>query len=60
MTHVYLLKKHPRQMFSGSYMLAAEVVGVYASAKEPKRIAKEKNDRRPDYLWTVQRKEVKA
>lgn len=57
---VYLLTKHPSHPYSRNvHMKAGEVIGVYANRDEPDRIAKEKNDRKPLYLWLVQRKKVK-
>lgn len=60
MGHVYLLIKHPPYPYNANFHIkAGEVVGVYMNRAEPDRIAKEKNARRPVYLWKVHRKQAK-
>ncbi len=58
---VYLLMKHPTHPYNAQHHLkAGECLGVYADKAEPQKIADEKNSRRPSYLYSVQRKIVKA
>lgn len=57
---VYLLMKHPPYPYNAQeHLKAGEVQGVYFDRAEPDRIAAEKNSRRPNYLWSVHRKEAK-
>ena len=57
---VYLLMKHPPDPYNAhSHLKAGEVVKVSTQRKELDEIAKEKNDRRPRYLWVVHAKSLK-
>ena len=58
---VYLLMRHSPCPYNAQHHLkAGECLGVYADKAEPQKIADEKNSRRPSYLYSVQRKIVKA
>lgn len=60
MRYIWLLRKHPRHPhpYCGGYLEAFTISGVFYNHAAAANVAKEKNKRSNNYLYTVKRMEI--